>query len=157
MYVVLQQLVYASNSPPNWKASTIPGLLMLLKTGSLSGEMGGGGGLWQGDRELGLSRVARGVNEKAEEEDGGGDTLPRLLGGDGVSALDPGPGRRHRGRGRFWFLSCCCMARASSALWMKWQRGPYGQKPTVWNVRHNSVLYLGCRARLRSSWPPCAN
>lgn len=56
------QPVYTINSPPNWKANTMPGLLMLLKTGSLSGEMGGGGGLWQGDRLwLGLSRGASGV------------------------------------------------------------------------------------------------
>lgn len=27
----------------------------------------------------------------------------------------------------------------------------------VWKVRHSSVLYLGCRVRLRSSWKPCAN
>lgn len=39
----------------------------------------------------------------------------------------------------------------SSALWMKWQRGPYGQKPVVWNVRQSSVLYFGCRIRVRNS------
>lgn len=27
----------------------------------------------------------------------------------------------------------------------------------VWKVRHSSVLYLGWRVRLRSSWMPCAN
>ncbi len=47
--------------------------------------------------------------------------------------------------------------RASSALCTKWQRGPYGQKPTLWNVRHNSVLYLGWRCRFRSSLMPWAN
>lgn len=46
---------------------------------------------------------------------------------------------------------------ASSALWTKWHRGPYGQKPTEWKVRHSSVLYLGWRWRLRSSRTPCAN
>lgn len=47
--------------------------------------------------------------------------------------------------------------RASSALCTKWQRGPYGQKPTLWKVRHSSVLYLGWRCRLRSSLMPWAN
>lgn len=47
--------------------------------------------------------------------------------------------------------------RRSSALWMKWHRGPYGQKPMVWKVRQSSVLYLGWRLRLRSSWMPWAN
>lgn len=47
--------------------------------------------------------------------------------------------------------------RASSALCTKWHRGPYGQKPTLWNVRHSSVLYLGWRCRLRSSLMPWAN
>lgn len=47
--------------------------------------------------------------------------------------------------------------RASSALCTKWQRGPYGQKPTLWNVRHNSVLYFGCRCRFRNSCMPWAN
>lgn len=47
--------------------------------------------------------------------------------------------------------------RASSALCTKWQRGPYGQNPTLWNVRHSSVLYLGWRCKLRSSCIPCAN
>lgn len=46
------------------------------------------------------------------------------------------------------------LLRASSALWMKWQRGPYGQKPIVWKVRHSSVLYLGWRIRLRNSCIP---
>lgn len=27
----------------------------------------------------------------------------------------------------------------------------------AWKVRHSSVLHLGCRVRLRSSWKPCAN
>lgn len=141
--------VYARSSPPNWKASTMSAVLWesLLKTGSLwSGEPGGGGGLWQGDMS--------GTKEKAVLEvleEGGGDTLPREEGGEGVSALDPGPaGSRHRGRGRVLTL-------ASSALWMKWHLGPYGQKPTVWKVRHSSVLYLGCLTRLRNSLYPCAN
>jgi len=47
--------------------------------------------------------------------------------------------------------------RASSLLWIKWQRGPYGQNPVVWKVRHNSVLYFGWRTKLRSSCIPCAN
>lgn len=47
--------------------------------------------------------------------------------------------------------------RASSALCTKWHRGPYGQNPTEWNVRHSSVLYLGWRCKLRSSRIPCAN
>lgn len=46
---------------------------------------------------------------------------------------------------------------SSSALWMKWQRAPYGQKPMVWNVRHGSVLYLGCLLRPLSSSKPWAN
>jgi len=41
--------------------------------------------------------------------------------------------------------------RASSALWMKWHRGPYGQNPMVWKVRHNSVLYFGWRTRFLNS------
>lgn len=44
--------------------------------------------------------------------------------------------------------------RASSALWMKWHLGPYGQNPMVWKVRHNSVLYLGWRTRFLNSWAP---
>ena len=41
--------------------------------------------------------------------------------------------------------------------WMKWQRGPYGQKPFEWNVLQKSVLYFGCRVTSFSSARPCAN
>ncbi len=40
---------------------------------------------------------------------------------------------------------------------MKWQRGPYGQRPVLWNVRHISVLYFGWRCIWRNSPWPCAN
>lgn len=56
-----------------------------------------------------------------------------------------------------WCRLLSRLLRDSSELWMKWQRGPYGQNPVVWNVRHSSVLYLGCRASVLSSWIPCAN
>lgn len=42
-------------------------------------------------------------------------------------------------------------------LWIKWHLGPYGQKPVVWKVRQNSVLYFGCLVRVLSSAMPCAN
>lgn len=63
--------------------------------------------------------MTTGAKEKAvlEVEDGGGDTLPRDEGGEGVSALDPGPaGSRLRGRGRDLPSPA---SRASSALWTK--------------------------------------
>lgn len=71
--------------------------LRRLKTGNLaSGEPGGGGGLWQGLNEP----KEKAVLEVEVVEEGGGETLPKLEGGEGVSALEPGPvGRRQRGRG----------------------------------------------------------
>jgi len=41
--------------------------------------------------------------------------------------------------------------------WMKWHRGPYGQKPFEWNVLQKSVLYFGWRVISLSSLIPCAN
>ena len=46
---------------------------------------------------------------------------------------------------------------ASSGLWTKWHRGPYGQNPVEWKVRHNSVLYFGCLTSVLISSTPWAN
>mmetsp|Transcript_18440 Transcript_18440/g.47491 ORF Transcript_18440/g.47491 Transcript_18440/m.47491 type:complete len:201 (+) Transcript_18440:989-1591(+) len=40
---------------------------------------------------------------------------------------------------------------------MNLQRSPYGQRPVRLKVRHTTVLYRGCRLRVRSSDSPCAN
>lgn len=75
-----------------------------------------------------------------------GGLCAREDGGGGCAALEEDEKEEEREKGF-----------SSSPLWTKWQRTPYGQKPMVWNVRHGSVLYLGCLFRSRSSSAPCAN
>lgn len=167
-------LPYSTRSP---NAST--DAESLLKTGSLKSpdsEVGEGGqaavacavglvavGLCTSGGACSTGECSSGSLEKNELMLEVGDWL-RLLAGLGLSSDNAGlraAGLMAAGRGCFAAIRAAATAllcwRASSSLWTKWHRGPYGQKPTVWYVRHNSVLYLGCLARLRNSAKPWAN
>ncbi len=119
----------------------------------------------------GMGRLAVPPGRAAAWNANGGDRPPLV----GDTAGDIGSdGKKCGGDGGAWAPSCsnsrdCCCRNIcwrawfnwpslrSSSLWMKWQRGPYGQKPIVWNVLQSSVLYLGCRLSVLCSCIPCAN
>lgn len=102
-------------SSPIRKVNCTTWPLSLLKTGNLdSGLEGGGGGDCDGLSEVGVG--TRGANEKAVLADGGGDPLPKLDGGDGLSEEEPRPGAGGRHNLGLEDLMATPLPLASSAL-----------------------------------------